>query len=82
MHSPTPIGTFKRIARVDLHLPNWISKEAHSLIRGVGSYLASTPSFPDHAIQLLQKKPQDRLTLDEVLQHPWILKYNPHLALA
>ena len=80
MHAPTPVGTFKRIARVDLHLPKWISKEAHSLIREVGLYPASAPFLPDLAIQLLQKKPQDRLSLDEVLQHPWILKYNPHLA--
>lgn len=34
--SRTPIGTFRRIARVDLHLPKWLSKEADSLIRGVG----------------------------------------------
>ena len=80
MLSLTPIGTFKRIAKVDLHLPNWISKEAHSLIRDVRSYITSVSSFPDYAIQLLQKKPRDRLSLDEVLQHPWILKYNPHLA--
>ena len=77
---PTPIGTFKRIAKVDLHLPKWISKEANTLIRGVGPYLASASSFPDSALQLLQYKPQDRLSLDEVLQHPWILKHNPHLA--
>ena len=77
----TPTGTFKRIAKVDLHLPKWISKEADSLIRGVGSYLVPASSLLTVLyVQLLQYKPQDRLSLDEVLQHPWILKYNPHLA--
>ena len=28
-------------------------------------------------VQLLKKKPSDRLTLEGVLQHPWILQHAP-----
>lgn len=45
-----PTGTFRRIAKVDLHLPKWISKEADSLIRGVGSDLVSASSFADGVV--------------------------------
>jgi serine/threonine protein kinase len=53
-------GTFIRIARVDLHFPDYISREAQDLIS-----------------RLLRYKPEERLSFDGVLAHPWILKYSP-----
>ncbi|KAJ3037932.1 spindle assembly checkpoint kinase [Rhizophlyctis rosea] len=52
-------ATYKRIAQVDLKIPEFVSPEAADLIR-----------------RLLQHNPNQRLPLDQVLRHPWILKYN------
>lgn len=49
-------STYKRIAKVDLKIPSFISSEATDLI-----------------LSLLQKSPKKRITLAEVLNHPWIL---------
>ncbi|KAL2123399.1 hypothetical protein VTJ04DRAFT_3854 [Mycothermus thermophilus] len=54
----TPIMTHKRIARADMTIPEWVSKEARDLIQ-----------------KLLVLDPQKRLPLDEVQQHPWIIKH-------
>ncbi|KAM7223598.1 hypothetical protein V8F06_001072 [Rhypophila decipiens] len=54
----TPIMTQKRIARADMKIPDWISKEARDLIK-----------------KLLVLDPEKRLPLEEVQQHPWILKH-------
>ncbi|CAG8599073.1 11848_t:CDS:2, partial [Ambispora gerdemannii] len=52
-------ATYKRIALVDLKIPDHISPEAQDLI-----------------VSLLQYDPNKRLPLDQVVNHPWILKYN------
>ena len=50
-------STYKRIAKVDLKIPSFVSKEASDLIT-----------------KLLQKNPRKRISLTEVLNHPWITK--------
>ncbi|KAM7201008.1 Serine/threonine-protein kinase ark1 [Naviculisporaceae sp. PSN 640] len=54
----TPIMTQKRIARADMKIPDWVSKEAKDLIK-----------------KLLVLDPEKRLPLEEVQNHPWILKH-------
>ncbi|KAK4213512.1 kinase-like domain-containing protein [Rhypophila decipiens] len=54
----TPVMTTKRIARGDLKVPSFLSKDATDLIK-----------------KLLVVNPQDRLSLEEVQQHPWIIKH-------
>jgi len=51
-------ATYKRIAKVDLHVPSSVSPEAKDLIE-----------------RLLVFDPERRLPLDEVLKHPWVVKY-------
>ncbi|PVU95327.1 hypothetical protein BB561_001901 [Smittium simulii] len=53
-------ATYRRIAKVDLQIPETISKEAADLIT-----------------KLLQYNPLERLSLDLVLEHPWIRKHVP-----
>ncbi|AEO58133.1 hypothetical protein MYCTH_2305264 [Thermothelomyces thermophilus ATCC 42464] len=54
----TPIMTHKRIARADMTIPDWVSKEAKDLIK-----------------KLLVLDPEKRLPLEEVQNHPWIIKH-------
>ncbi|KAK4198153.1 kinase-like domain-containing protein [Triangularia verruculosa] len=54
----TPIMTQKRIARADMTIPEWVSKEARDLIK-----------------KLLVLDPEKRLALEEVQNHPWIIKH-------
>ncbi|EEB06783.1 AUR protein kinase Ark1 [Schizosaccharomyces japonicus yFS275] len=51
-------ATYRRIAKVDLKFPSFISAEAKDLIS-----------------RLLQHSPEKRLSLDQVMRHPWILKH-------
>ncbi|KAJ2779318.1 spindle assembly checkpoint kinase [Coemansia interrupta] len=51
-------ATYRRIAKVDLHIPPYVSREASDLIT-----------------RLLQYDGAKRLPLNEVLDHPWILKH-------
>ncbi|EGF77201.1 hypothetical protein BATDEDRAFT_92000 [Batrachochytrium dendrobatidis JAM81] len=50
--------TYRRIAKVDLHVPDYISPEAKDLI-----------------VKLLQRDPNNRMPLESVIQHPWIVKH-------
>ena len=52
-------ATYRRIAKVDLRIPEGVSDDAKDLIR-----------------KLLQHDPDKRLSLEKVLRHPWISKYN------
>ncbi|KAM0790068.1 hypothetical protein ACM66B_005396 [Microbotryomycetes sp. NB124-2] len=54
-------ATYKRISKVDLKFPT------------DGS--APSPEAQDLIRRLLRHDPNQRLPLDQVLQHPWILKY-------
>lgn len=51
-------ATYRRIAKVDLKIPEYVSMEAQDLIK-----------------KLLRHDPKDRLSLENVLQHPWLFKY-------
>jgi len=55
--------TYKRICKVDLKFPSYVSEGGRDLIS-----------------KLLRHDPRARLRLEQVLQHPWILKYNPQYA--
>ena len=52
--------TYRRIARVDLKIPVFVSADASDLIR-----------------KLLQYDPEKRYPLEEVKNHPWIVKNRP-----
>ncbi|KAJ3019114.1 UNVERIFIED_CONTAM: spindle assembly checkpoint kinase, partial [Siphonaria sp. JEL0065] len=52
-------ATYRRIAKVDLKIPDFLSKEAGDLIT-----------------RLLQYQPDKRIPLENVMTHPWIVKYN------
>lgn len=52
--------TYRRIAKVDLKIPEFVSSEPRDLIT-----------------KLLQHDPEQRIPLDRVLVHPWILKFSP-----
>ncbi|TPX72691.1 hypothetical protein SpCBS45565_g00266 [Spizellomyces sp. 'palustris'] len=52
-------ATYKRIAQVDLRIPDYVSAEAKDLISG-----------------LLRYNPDERLPLEHVLRHPWLVRYN------
>ncbi|KAL1839739.1 hypothetical protein VTJ49DRAFT_1205 [Mycothermus thermophilus] len=54
----TPVMTHRRIARADMTIPDWVSKEARDLIQ-----------------KLLVLDPQKRLPLEDVQNHPWIIKH-------
>ena len=59
--APGKKATFKRISRVDLHFPDYVSAGARDLIT-----------------RLLVKDPKERMLLDDVAKHPWIVrKTNP-----
>lgn len=72
----TPIMTHKRIARADMTIPEWVSKEAKDLIKKVG---CSSPllvlCMTNRTLQLLVLDPEKRLPLEDVQTHPWIIKH-------
>jgi serine/threonine protein kinase len=51
-------ATYKRIAKVDLQFPDYVSNEAKDLIK-----------------KLLRRDGEQRIPLEQVLGHEWILKY-------
>ena len=73
----TPIMTQKRIARADMTVPDWVSKEAKDLIKKVCPLSFASPivHVPANTIQLLVLDPEKRLPLEEVQNHPWIIKH-------
>ncbi|GMM27433.1 aurora kinase [Martiniozyma asiatica (nom. inval.)] len=52
--------TYRRIVKVDLHIPDFVDKDAAKLIKS-----------------LLKYDPNERITLQQVLNHRWILKNKP-----
>ncbi|KAK9247961.1 kinase-like domain-containing protein [Lipomyces tetrasporus] len=57
---PAHKATYKRISKVDLKIPPFVSVEAADLIR-----------------RLLQHQPERRYPLDQIPDHPWIVKNRP-----
>ncbi|KAK7207444.1 kinase-like domain-containing protein [Myxozyma melibiosi] len=58
---PAHKATYKRISKVDLKIPPYVSVEAADLIR-----------------RLLQHQPERRFPLDQIPDHPWIVKNRPY----
>jgi len=50
--------TYRRIARVDLKFPSYVSSEAQDLL-----------------LKILRHDPQQRIPLERVLEHPWIVQH-------
>jgi aurora kinase len=76
----TPAMTCRRIARADMKVPAFVSVEAANLIRGVShcfpQFLHLLGLEVDVAVlKLLVVKPEHRLSLEQVQQHPWILNH-------
>jgi len=51
--------TYRRITRIDLKFPPYVSEGAR-----------------DFVIKLLRKEPSQRISLEECLEHPWIIEHN------
>ncbi|KAK9473413.1 kinase-like domain-containing protein [Dipodascopsis tothii] len=58
---PAHKATYKRISKVDLKVPAFVSIEATDLIK-----------------RLLQHSPDRRFPLEQIPDHPWIVKHRPH----
>ncbi len=71
----TPVMTHKRIARADMTIPEWVSKEAKDLIKKVCFSFRIVCDARANSIQLLVLDPEKRLPLEEVQAHPWIIKH-------
>lgn len=71
----TPIMTQRRIARGEMTVPNFVSPEAKNLIQRVRLRLWHLSSGYTDSRQLLILDPEKRISLDEVQQHPWIIKH-------
>ncbi|BCS04653.1 spindle assembly checkpoint kinase [Aspergillus luchuensis] len=72
----TPVMTQRRIMKADMIIPSFVSCEAKDLIRKV----KQPSSLPWFSIMLTESKllvtdADKRITLEQVRQHPWIIKY-------
>jgi aurora kinase, other len=73
----TPIMTQRRIARADMSIPSFVSREAADLIKKVitPKTLASNNTASLTCPQLLVLDPEKRIPLEQVQNHPWIVKH-------
>jgi aurora kinase len=71
----TPIQTHRKIARCDMSVPAFVSAEARDLIKKVGASLHRFTHILANIFKLLVLDPEKRLALDDVQQHPWIIKH-------
>ncbi|KAG5419864.1 IPL1 [Candida metapsilosis] len=84
-------ATYKRIVKVDLRFPKYLpvgnSNNKESTSKTFTSSSASSASGTmvgmdldaiDLIRRLLRYEPSERLSLDEVLRHPWITKHKPY----
>lgn len=73
----TPVMTQRRIRRGDMSIPSFVSPEARDLIKRVPKPVTSLILLviANLNAQLLVLDPEKRIPLDEVQQHPWIVKY-------
>jgi aurora kinase len=70
----TPVMTQRRIARADMSIPSWVSPEATDLIKKV----CSPKDFCTAVLtwmKLLVLDPEKRIPLEQIQQHPWIIKH-------
>jgi aurora kinase len=73
----TPIETQRRIVRGDMKVPDFISPEAADLIRKVTPRQCHSLSLVCVLtdLQLLVVKPEQRIPLEDIFKHPWIVKH-------
>ena len=75
--SGTQNETYELIKKCEVKFPSYVSLKAKDLIRKVNSVfwlkLINFTSF-----QLLVRVPSQRLNLEQVMEHPWILEHVPH----
>ena len=71
----TPVMTQRRIARGEMTVPGFVSPEAKNLIHRVSSRYFLSAFRSINLVKLLVLDPEKRITLDEVQQHPWIIKH-------
>jgi len=72
----TPIMTQRRIARGEMSIPSFVTSEAKDLIKRVSSPQLKVSS--DHQLilkKLLVLDSDKRISLDDILKHPWIIKH-------
>lgn len=72
-------ATYERIAKANYRIPSKVSPDAADLIRRVSfcDSLSYVLSWLTLLLQLLQYDPLKRISLVEVLKHPWVVKYRP-----
>ena len=71
----TPLMTHRKIARAEMTVPKFVSPEATDLIKRVW-FPCPQPRIAFLTFsQLLVLDPEKRIPLEEVQQHPWILKH-------
>lgn len=71
----TPVMTQRRIARGEMTVPSFVSPEAKNLIHRVSFSNYLWAKDDTDILQLLILDPEKRITLEEVQQHPWIVKH-------
>jgi aurora kinase len=73
----TPVMTQRRIARADMSIPTWVSPEATDLIKKVRLSIIPFLYLYDRANKpkLLVLDPEKRIPLEQIQQHPWIIKH-------
>lgn len=70
-----PNMTQRRIAKGDMTIPSFVSTEAQDLIKKVGLFSVPPRTKVLTRTKLLVLDSDQRITLDKVLQHPWILRH-------
>lgn len=71
----TPGMTTKRIAKGDMTIPSFVSSEAKDLIKKVSSSSKHNINQALTIIKLLVLDSDRRISLENVRQHPWIIKH-------
>ncbi len=73
----TQVMTQRRIVRCEMTVPSFVSPEARDLIKKVSwlPHVTSKDDQADFGFQLLVLDPEKRIPLEEVEQHPWIVKH-------
>jgi aurora kinase len=71
----TPVMTQRRIRRGEMTIPSFISPEARDLIKKVCWHIHVNIQKVLISLQLLVLDPEKRIPLEEVQQHPWIIKH-------
>lgn len=71
----TQVMTQRKIARGEYTVPSFISSEAKDLIKRVSLLPSLYARRNANTLQLLVLDPEKRIALEDVEQHPWIVKH-------